>query len=105
MKRETLAYHVILEDAGDGIWTAEIPALEGLCTTVTQGRGERGARAMAADALAGYIWIARRDGLPIPKPDAVVPKLLVKKKTRSTKPSSVHRNHRKTTMKPRGKAA
>ena len=101
MKRETPAYHVILENAGNGVWTAEIPAFR----AVTEGRGEDGARAMAADLIWGYIKGAKMHGFPIPKPDAVVPKLLVKKKTRSTKPSSIHRNHRKATIKPRRKAA
>jgi predicted RNase H-like HicB family nuclease len=103
MNRETLAYHVILEDAGDGIWTAEIPALEGLCTKVTQGRGERGARAMAADALAGYIWLAKRDGLPIPRPDAVIPEPLTKKKPQVAKSTPI-RTARKA-IKARRKAA
>ena len=72
MKSETLAYHVILENAGGGIWTAEIPAFR----AVTEGRGEAGARAMAADLIAGYIRFAKRDGVTVPKPDAVVPKLI-----------------------------
>lgn len=103
MKEDTLAYHVILEDAGDGIWTAEIPALEGLCNTVTQGRGERGARAMAADALSGYIFLAKRDGLPIPKPDAVIPKSLAKRKTMSARATPIRAASRP--IKTRRKAA
>jgi predicted RNase H-like HicB family nuclease len=72
MNSQKPAYHVILENAGGGVWTAEIPAFR----AVTEGRGEAGARAMAADLIAGYIRFAKRDGVPVPKPDAVVPKLI-----------------------------
>jgi len=72
------------------MWTAEIPAFR----AVTEGRGEAGARAMAADLIAGYIRFAKRDGVPVPKPDAVVPKLI----------RAVRRNSQKATHR-RKKAA
>jgi len=72
MNSQKPAYHVILENAGGGVWTAEIPAFG----VVTEGRGKAGARAMAADAIAGYIMCAKRRGFPIPETDAVIPKLL-----------------------------
>jgi predicted RNase H-like HicB family nuclease len=74
MNNRALAYHVILENAGGGIWTAEIPAFR----AVTEGRGEAGARVMAANLIAGYIRIAKRDGVSIPKPDAVIPRAATK---------------------------
>lgn len=90
MDSQKPAYHVILENAGGGTWTAEIPAFG----IVTEGPGEKGAREMAADAIAGYIACAKKHGLPIPKPDAVVPKLI----------RAVRRNPRETARR-RKKAA
>ncbi len=100
MKRETPAYHVILENAGGGTWTAEIPAFR----AVTEGRGEDGARAMAADLIWGYIKGAKMHGLPIPKPDAVIPKLL-HKKSGSKRPTSIRRKRGKPLARPRARAA
>lgn len=57
-------YTVLFEqDEEVGGYIAVCPALPGL---VTQGNTLEEARAMALDAITGYLEILREDGLPIP---------------------------------------
>jgi predicted RNase H-like HicB family nuclease len=64
------AYKVILEPSedGDGIWTAEIPALG----IVTEGRGRAGAEGAAENAVRGYRATAERHGKAVPAGDLQV---------------------------------
>lgn len=57
------SYTVLFEPAEEGGFTATCPALPGL---VTEGDTLEEARAMAADAIRGYIESLRKDHLPIP---------------------------------------
>ena len=56
-------YTVILEPAEEGGYIVRCPALPGL---VTEGDTLEEARAMAEDAIRGYIESLRKDHLPIP---------------------------------------
>jgi len=56
-------YTVLFEPAEEGGFTVTCPALPGL---VTEGDTIEEARAMAADAIRGYIESLRKDHLPIP---------------------------------------
>lgn len=56
-------YTVLFEPAEEGGFTVTCPALPGL---VTEGDTLEEARAMAADAIRGYIESLRKDHLPIP---------------------------------------
>ena len=56
-------YTVLFEPADEGGFTVTCPALPGL---VTEGDTIEEARAMAADAIRGYIESLRKDHLPIP---------------------------------------
>lgn len=57
------SYTVLFEPAEEGGFTVTCPALPGL---VTEGDTLEEARAMAADAIRGYIESLHRDHLPIP---------------------------------------
>lgn len=61
-------YTVLLQPEPEGGYTVTCPALPGL---VTYGETLDEARAMAADAIRGYIACLREDGEPIPESDAV----------------------------------
>ncbi len=64
---EEYTYTVVFEpDEDAGGYVATCPALPGL---VTEGDTLEEARAMAADAIAGYLELLREDGLPIPPSD------------------------------------
>ncbi len=68
MGRETLEtkeyqYTVLLEPAEEGGFVVTCPALPGM---VTQGETREEARAMAADAIRGYLESLLKDGEPIP---------------------------------------
>jgi len=56
-------YTVIFEPAEEGGYVVKCPALPGL---VTEGDTLEEARAMAEDAIRGYIESLRKDHLPIP---------------------------------------
>ncbi len=56
-------YTVIFEPAEEGGFVVTCPALPGL---VTEGDTIEEARAMAEDAIRGYIESLRKDNLPIP---------------------------------------
>jgi antitoxin HicB len=57
---------VLFEPAGEGGFVVTCPALPGL---VTEGDTLEEARAMAADAIRGYLEALAKDGLPIPPED------------------------------------
>jgi antitoxin HicB len=61
--RGTHAYTVLLQPEPEGGYTVTCPALPGL---VTYGESLEEARAMAADAIPGYIECLQEDGEPIP---------------------------------------
>ena len=56
-------YTVLFEPAEEGGFIATCPALPGL---VTEGDSLVEARAMAEDAIRGYLESLRKDGMPIP---------------------------------------
>lgn len=56
-------YTVILEPAEEGGYIVRVPVLPGL---VTEGDTLEEARAMAKDAIKGYLESLRKDGEPIP---------------------------------------
>jgi antitoxin HicB len=58
------SYTVLLQPEPEGGYTVTCPALPGL---VTYGQSLEEARAMAADAIRGYIECLREDGEPIPE--------------------------------------
>ena len=60
------AYTVLLQPEPEGGYTVTCPALPGL---VTYGETLDEARAMAADAIRGYIECLQEDGEPIPESD------------------------------------
>jgi antitoxin HicB len=64
----TCEYHytVFLEPAEEGGFVVTCPALPGL---VTEGDTFEDARAMAADAIRGYLESLLKDGLPLPPDD------------------------------------
>jgi predicted RNase H-like HicB family nuclease len=64
------AYTVLFEPAEEGGFVVTCPALPGL---VTEGDTLEEARAMAADAIRGYLESLVNDGEPIPSDRAAVP--------------------------------
>lgn len=56
-------YTVILEPAEEGGYIVKVPTLPGL---VSEGDTLEEARAMAKDAIKGYLESLRKDGEPIP---------------------------------------
>jgi antitoxin HicB len=70
-RRETVAMHeyrytVLFEPAEEGGYVVTCPALPGL---VTEGDTLEEARAMAAEAIRGYLESLAKDGLPPPAED------------------------------------
>lgn len=59
-------YAVVIEPAEEGGYVVTCPSLRGVAT---EGETLDEARAMAADAIAGYLELLREDGLPIPPSD------------------------------------
>jgi predicted RNase H-like HicB family nuclease len=59
-------YTVFFEPAEEGGFVVTCPALPGL---VTEGDTYEDARAMAADAIRGYLESLVKDGLPLPADD------------------------------------
>ena len=69
MKRQAISsgphsYVILLQPEPEGGYTVTCPALPGL---VTFGESLAEARAMAADAIRGYLECLREDGEPIPE--------------------------------------
>jgi len=60
------AYTILLRPEPEGGFTVTCPSLPGL---VTYGATREEARAMAADAIEGYLKCLREDGEPIPESD------------------------------------
>ena len=60
------SYTVLLQPEPEGGYTVTCPTLPGL---VTYGESLEAARAMAADAIRGYLECLREDGEPIPESD------------------------------------
>jgi antitoxin HicB len=59
-------YTVLFEPAEEGGYTVTCPSLPGL---VTEGDTLEEARAMAAEAIRGYLEALAKDGLPLPPED------------------------------------
>lgn len=64
--RGEVSYLVLLQPEPEGGFTVTCPALPGL---VSYGASLDEARAMAADAIVGYIECLREDGEPVPPTD------------------------------------
>ena len=64
MPQKIYSYTVIFEPAEEGGYIVHVPALPGL---VTEGDTMEEARAMAADAIQGYLEVLMKDGEPIPE--------------------------------------
>ena len=64
MPQKIYSYTVIFEPAEEGAYVVHVPALPGL---VTEGDTLEEARAMAADAIQGYLEVLIKDGEPIPQ--------------------------------------
>ena len=62
------AYNILLQPEPEGGYTVTCPSLPGL---VTYGATLEEARAMAADAIEGYLECLQEDGLPLPESDLV----------------------------------
>jgi len=62
--KKDYGYTVLFEPAAEGGYVVTCPALPGL---VTEGDTLKEARAMAKDAIEGYLESLRKDGRPIPK--------------------------------------
>jgi len=70
-RKETMSVHeyrytVLFEPAEEGGYTVTCPALPGL---VTEGDTLEQARAMAVEAIQGYLESLAKDGLPFPPED------------------------------------
>ncbi len=64
------SFTVLFELAEEGGYVVTCPALPGL---VTEGDTLPEARAMAREAIRGYLQSLRKDGLPIPKDQPIPP--------------------------------
>lgn len=78
------SYTVFFEPAEEGGYVISCPALPGL---VSEANSLQEARAMAQDAIRGYLESLRKDGLPIP-PDREIRLEPVKEKVRVAFPPS-----------------
>ncbi|MDO8505429.1 MAG: type II toxin-antitoxin system HicB family antitoxin [bacterium] len=63
MKSQNFHYTIIMRPETEGGFTVTVPALPGC---VTYGRNLKEARAMAEDAISGYIVSMKKHGEPIP---------------------------------------
>lgn len=70
-----MEYTVLFEPAEEGGYIVHIPALNGL---TTEGDTLDEAKAMALDAIKGYLEILQESSLPIPKDIASPPPLIQK---------------------------
>ncbi len=66
MSAHQYRYTVLFEPAEEGGYVVTCPSLPGL---VTEGDTLEEARAMAADAVRGYLEALAKDGRPIPRED------------------------------------
>ena len=66
MKKQRRRFNVVLRPEPEGGFTALVPALPGC---VTYGRTLSEARAMAKDAIAGYITSLQKHKEPVPSDD------------------------------------
>ena len=66
-------YTVLFQPEPEGGYTVTCPALPGL---VTYGETLEQARAMAVDAISGYLECLREDGAPTPESDPAPPPLV-----------------------------
>ncbi len=66
MTTHQYCYTVLFEPAEEGGYIVTCPSLPGL---VTEGDTLEEARAMAADAIRGYLETLVKDGLPVPPED------------------------------------
>jgi antitoxin HicB len=64
MSNKEYSYTLLFEPAEEGGYVATCPALPGL---VTEGDTLEETRAMAVDAIRGYLESLRKDGQPIPR--------------------------------------
>jgi antitoxin HicB len=71
-------YVVLFEPAEEGGYVVTCPALPGL---VTEGDTLEEARAMAAEAIRGYLESLAKDGLPMPPEDDAQPAKQIIKET------------------------
>ena len=83
MRHETVTadeytYRIIIEPAEEGGYVVTCPTLRGV---VTEGETLQEARAMAADAIQGYLELLREDGLPIPESDVPAAKPIIEEVT------------------------
>ena len=62
----TITYNIIIRPEPEGGFTVVVPSLPGC---VTWGKDLPEARAMATDAIAGYIASLKKHGEPIPSDD------------------------------------
>jgi antitoxin HicB len=74
-------YTVLLQPEPEGGYTVTCPALPGL---VTYGETLEEARAMAADAINGYLECLREDGEPIPESDPAPAPLVDRVRVKAT---------------------
>lgn len=63
MTTRSYSFTVLFEPAEEGGYIVTVPALPGC---VTQGETLEEARAMAHDAITGYLEVLQKDGQPIP---------------------------------------
>jgi antitoxin HicB len=68
MEKNEYSFTVLFEPAEEGGYIVTCPALPGL---ITEGETLEEARAMAKDAIKGYLESLRKDGLPIPPNKAI----------------------------------
>lgn len=76
MKTKAYSFTVLFEPAEEGGYVVTCPALPGL---VSQGDTLKQTRAMAKDAIEGYLESLRKDGLPVPRDKPLGPKPVTEK--------------------------
>lgn len=76
LSKKILKYTVIFEPAEEGGYVVSVPALPGC---VTEGDTFEEAVEMIKDAMKGYLYVLKKEGLEIPKEkdDVVVTKISV----------------------------
>jgi len=72
MPHKIFSYTVIFEPAEEGGYVVHVPALPGL---VTEGDTLEEARAMADDAIQGYLEVLKKHGEPIPEDIPSLPQI------------------------------
>lgn len=66
ISKEILKYTAIFEPAEEGGYVVSVPALPGC---ITQGETFEEAVEMIKDAMDGYLYVLKKEGLEIPKED------------------------------------